>query len=71
VGYTEAHHAASAGEVIESARMTQEMADAALRGNPDMTRDPVIQHREKHLNRDLPAAGRDPRSGIGHPKPIP
>jgi glutamate mutase epsilon subunit len=49
VGYTEAHHAASADEVIESARMTQEVVDTALRGNPDMTHDPAIQRRKQQL----------------------
>ncbi len=49
VGYTEAHHAASADEVIESVRMTQEVVDTALRGSPDMTIDLVIQHRKQQL----------------------
>jgi hypothetical protein len=49
VGYTEAHHAASAEEVIESASMTQEVVDTALRGSPDMTHDPAIQHRKQQL----------------------
>jgi hypothetical protein len=49
VGYTEANHAASADEVIESASMTQEVVDTALRGSPDMTHDPAIQRRKQHL----------------------
>jgi len=49
VGYTEANHAASADEVIESARMTQEVIDTALRGTPDMTHDPVVQQRKQQL----------------------
>jgi glutamate mutase epsilon subunit len=49
VGYTEAHHAASADEVIESANMTQEVVDTALRGNPAMTHDPAVQHRKQEL----------------------
>lgn len=49
VGYTEADHAADAHEVIESARMTQEVVDTALRGNPDMTHDPAIQQRKQQL----------------------
>jgi methylmalonyl-CoA mutase cobalamin-binding subunit len=49
VGYTEADHAATADEVIESAVMTQEVVATALRGSPDMTADPVIQQRKAEL----------------------
>lgn len=49
VGYTEADHAASADEVIESARMAGYVAEVALRGNPDMTHDPRVQARKEEL----------------------
>jgi hypothetical protein len=49
VGYTEADHAADADEVIESAIMTQDVVETALRGNPDMTADPIVQRRKEHL----------------------
>jgi methylmalonyl-CoA mutase cobalamin-binding subunit len=49
VGYTEANHAADADEVIESAVMTQEVIDTALRGNPDLTADPAVQRRKAQL----------------------
>jgi len=49
VGYTEADHAATADEVIESALMTQEVVETALRGNPDMTHDPAVQRRKQEL----------------------
>jgi methylmalonyl-CoA mutase cobalamin-binding subunit len=49
VGYTEADHAATADEVIESALMTQEVVATALRGNPDMTVDPAIQQHKAEL----------------------
>ncbi|NDJ77104.1 MAG: methionine synthase [Chloroflexi bacterium] len=49
VGYTEADHAATANEVIESAIMTQEVIETALRGNPDMTTDPAVQRRKHDL----------------------
>jgi hypothetical protein len=49
VGYPEADHAVNAEEVIESAWMTQEVVETALRGNPDMTADPVVQRRKKFL----------------------
>lgn len=49
VGYSEADHAASAEEVIESAIMAQEVIDTALRGQPDMTLDPSVQRRKNKL----------------------
>lgn len=52
VGYTEAHHAATAEEVIESAIMTQEVVETALRGNPEMTADPAVQRRKADLVRE-------------------
>lgn len=49
VGHTEANHAATADEVIEGAMMVQEVVETALRGNPDMTADPVVQERKARL----------------------
>lgn len=49
VGYTEAHHAATAAEVIESAQMAGYVAEVALRGNPDMAADPLVQERKEEL----------------------
>jgi methylmalonyl-CoA mutase cobalamin-binding subunit len=49
VGYTEADHAATADEVIESVRMAGHVAEVALRGNPDMTADRLIQARKEEL----------------------
>lgn len=49
VGYTEAHHAATAEEVIESSTMAQQVIETALYGQPDMTTDPVIQARVAEL----------------------
>jgi hypothetical protein len=49
VGHTEANHAASAADVIESALMVQEVVETAQRGNPDMTADPIIQRRKAQL----------------------
>jgi methylmalonyl-CoA mutase cobalamin-binding subunit len=45
VGYTEADHAATAAEVIESAKMAQQVIETALEGQPDMRQDPEIQMR--------------------------
>jgi len=49
VGYTEADHAATAEEVIESAAMTQQVTATALQGQPDMLADPVVQARATEL----------------------
>ena len=49
VGYTEADHAASAEEVIESAQMAGYVAEVALRGNPDMAADPLVRERKEEL----------------------
>jgi len=49
VGYTEAHHAATAAEVIESSVMAQQVIGTALYGQPDMTTDPVVQARVAEL----------------------
>ena len=49
VGYTEADHAATAVDVIESARMARRVVENALRGAPDLTADPLVQARKAHL----------------------
>ncbi len=49
VGYTEADHAATAEEVIESAEMAQQVIETALYGQPDLTADPVVQARVAEL----------------------
>ena len=49
VGHTEAHHAATAEDVIEASKMAQRAISNALQGAPDMTTDPVIQVRVQEL----------------------
>ncbi len=49
VGYTEADHAATAEEVIESCKLARRAIENALRGQPDMTRDPEVQARKEEL----------------------
>lgn len=49
VGYTEADHAASATEVIESCSIARRAILNALAGQPDMTRDPRVQERKDEL----------------------
>ncbi|NLE43671.1 MAG: cobalamin B12-binding domain-containing protein [Chloroflexi bacterium] len=52
VGYCEADHAASAQEVISSCRMARRAIENALRGSPDMARDPAVQRRKEALLND-------------------
>lgn len=52
VGATEAHHATTAQELIESVKIARRAIENALRGAPDMTADPVVQHRKNELIRE-------------------
>ena len=45
VGHTEAHHAATAEEVIEACKLAQRAIENALEGQPDMTADERVQAR--------------------------
>ena len=49
VSHTEAHHAATADEVIEACKLARRAIENALRGQPDMTCDPAVQARRKEL----------------------
>jgi len=49
VGHTEAHHAATANDVIHASGMAQRAIESFLKGAPDMTADPKIQARVRHL----------------------
>jgi len=49
VSYTEADHAATAEDVIESCRMAQRVIHTALNGQADMTLDPTLIRRKEHL----------------------
>jgi len=49
VGHTEAHHAATAEDVIHASRMARQAIENALAGQPDMTHDPAIQARVEEL----------------------
>ncbi len=49
VGHTEAHHAATAEDIIEAAGIVRRSIDNALSGQPDMTFDPAIQQRKDEL----------------------
>ncbi|MBN2046403.1 MAG: methionine synthase [Anaerolineaceae bacterium] len=52
VSYSEAHHAATADDVIESCKMARRVIDNAVNGQPDLTADPAIQQRKDHLIRE-------------------
>ncbi|MFN4218023.1 MAG: cobalamin-dependent protein [Candidatus Bipolaricaulia bacterium] len=52
VGATEAHHATTATELIESVKIARRAIENALRGAPDMTADPVVQRRKNELIRE-------------------
>jgi len=49
VSYTEADHAATADEVIESCQLARRAIENALRGAPDLTADPRVQARRAEL----------------------
>jgi len=49
VGHTEAHHAATAEDIIEASKIARRAIENAVRGAPDMTADPAITRRRKQL----------------------
>jgi methylmalonyl-CoA mutase cobalamin-binding subunit len=49
VGHTEAHHAATAEDIIEACGLARKAIENALSGAPDMTADPTIQAQVDHL----------------------
>jgi hypothetical protein len=52
VGHTEAHHAATADDVIEACKLARRAIENARRGAPDMAADPVVQERKRELIRE-------------------
>jgi len=52
VSHTEAHHAATAEDVIEACQLARKAIGNALRGAPDMTADPAVQERKEELLRE-------------------
>ncbi|HHS97244.1 MAG TPA: methionine synthase [Chloroflexi bacterium] len=52
VGHVEAHHAATAEDVIEACKMARRVVENAIRGQPDMTCDPEVQARKEELIRE-------------------
>jgi len=56
VGHSEADHAATAEDVIESCKLARRAIENALRGQPDMTCDPAVQGRKGELVREAGVA---------------
>ncbi|HEX5807039.1 MAG TPA: cobalamin-dependent protein [Anaerolineales bacterium] len=52
VGHTEAHHAATADDIIGASKIARRAIDNAVRGAPDMTADPAISKRRRQLVRE-------------------
>ena len=52
VGHTEAHHAATAEDVIEACRIAQWAVERAISSQPQMTSDPAVQQRKDELVRE-------------------
>lgn len=55
VAHTEAHHAATAEDVIEACKLARRAIENAVRGQPDMRADPVVQQRKEELVREVGA----------------
>jgi hypothetical protein len=49
VGHSEAHHAATADDVIEACAIARRVIENVLAGQPDMTADPNVQARKNQL----------------------
>lgn len=49
VSHTEAHHAATAEDVIEACKLARRAVENAMRGQPDMTCDPAVEQRREEL----------------------
>jgi hypothetical protein len=52
VGHTEAHHAATARDVIQASGIARRSIENALNGQPDMSADPAVQARKVELVRE-------------------
>jgi hypothetical protein len=52
VCHTEAHHAATADDVIEACKLARRAVENAIRGQPDMKVDPIVQQRKEELVRE-------------------
>lgn len=53
VGHTEAHHAATAADVVEACKLARRAIENALKGQPDMTADPLVRQRQQEIVREV------------------
>jgi hypothetical protein len=71
VAHTEAHHAATAEDVIEACELARRAIENNLRGAPDLTADPLVQTRKVELISEakvtLEAIQRLAQSGVSDP----
>jgi hypothetical protein len=49
VGHTEAHHAATADDIVEACKLARRAIENALPGQPDMSAGAAVQQRKKEL----------------------
>jgi hypothetical protein len=52
VGHTEAHHAATADDVIEACKLARRAIENGLHGQPNLTVDPAVQQRRQELMKE-------------------
>jgi methylmalonyl-CoA mutase cobalamin-binding subunit len=71
VGHTEAHHAATAEDVIEACLLARRSIENARRGAPDMTADPAVQAQVEYLVSEANVTLRAIRQLSSHPVPDP
>jgi len=55
VSHTEAHHAATADDVVEACKLARRAIENAARGQPDMAADPVVRQRKKEIVQEAQA----------------
>lgn len=71
VGHTEADHAATAEDIIEAALMARQAIGNAIKGQPDMLSDPLIQARKAEIISEVQVTLQTIRNlGRGTPDPL-
>ncbi|MBN1887979.1 MAG: hypothetical protein JW850_08305 [Thermoflexales bacterium] len=55
VGHTEAHHAATADDIVEACKLARRAIENALRGQPDMAADPAVRQRTSEIVQEAQA----------------
>ena len=71
VGHSEAHHAATASDIIDASLMARRAIENALSGQANMLHDPMIEKRKKHLIKEaritLQAIKENAKAGCSDP----